>query len=508
MEIEKYLTFIFLFFLIILPIFYLIFSTFFPNFQLASLNTFSEIKFSIFFKSVAIAALTAFTATLIGLLTSIILEFTNAARKNFFRFFLFMPFLIPNYIFTFSWLGFLGKRGTFADFVFPNISINIYNPLSLILILTFSLFPISMFIISLGLKNVDRNMIDAARLSKKRLLMKVLIPLVKPHIIVSFFFVFSFAISEYTTPAFLRISTYQSELFVQLAAFFNVERAIIYSLPLILLTAFFSLSIYFYFKKISFTTITSFSRKKEEFINLSKKSKSFVYIFLLALLLFSLAIPLFMMVVEGGKEIFNVLVIAKLQLINSLVLSAAASLVITFLGVISYYLFRENLLLLTLFMLPLAISSPVIGISLINLYSKLPLPIYGTALMVVLGFIMRFLPFSIFIFSSFLPQVSFSLEEYSRVCKTGFFKKIYKIVLPLTKGGILSSFIIIFILCLGEVGVTQMVSPPDIQTLSMRIETMMHYGNYSYVAALSLVLLLFIFFFYLIYGKMYERENH
>jgi iron(III) transport system permease protein len=363
-----------------------------------------------------------------------------------------------------------------------------------------------MFIISLGLKNIDRNLIDVARLTGKKFLGKILIPLVKPHIIISFFFIFAFSISEYTTPSFLRINTYQAELFTQLAAFFNLERAVIYSLPLIILTFLFSASIYLYFKNISFATITSFSRKKEEFIILSKKSKILLYIYISILISLSLIIPSLMMFIEAGKEFTESLATAKAQFISSLILSSISAFSITILGILAYYFLRKNLALLTIFMLPLGISSPVIGIALINLYSKLALPIYGTILMVPLGFILRFLPFSIFISSSFLPQISYSLEEYSRICKTSFLKKIQKIILPLSKGAILSSFVIIFILCLGEVGVTQMVSPPGFQTLSMRIETLMHYGNYSKVASLSLILLLLIFMFYLIYVNLYEKE--
>jgi iron(III) transport system permease protein len=101
------------------------------------------------------------------------------------------------------------------------------------------------------------------------------------------------------------------------------------------------------------------------------------------------------------------------------------------------------------------------------------------------------------------------MEEYSRMCNASFLKKMQKIILPLMKGGVLSSFILIFILCLGDVGIVQMVSPPGFQTLSIRIETLMHYGNYPYVASLSLILFLLIFIFYVIYVKMYgghERE--
>lgn len=512
MEASKYIIFSVVFIFLLLPIFFIIFSIFFPNFQPLGFKDFLEIMsvlngrmLLLFLKSVGMAASASAIALVIGFSIAIILEFTNISHKNLLRFLFFIPFLIPNYLFTFSWLGFLGKRGTFADMVFPSIPIDVYNPLSFVIFLSLSLYPISMFVVSLGLKNLDRNLVDLARLSgKKGVIKKIVAPLVKPHMIFSFFLTFAFAISEFTSPSFLRVNTYQAEVFAQLSAFYNVPRAVIYSFPLILLTILFSFSFYFYFKKISFATITSFSRKKDTFIFFSKKSKVFVYTFFFVLLLFSLIIPYFTITVEAGKEILNALGASYIQIINSIALSGVAALLITILGFFSYYFLRKNLLMLTIIMIPLGISSPVIGISLINLYSKIPFPVYGTILMVILGYVARFLPFSIFIFSSFLPQLSSSLEEYGRLINKDFFVKMQKIVLPLVKGGILSSFILIFILCLGEVGVTQMVSPPGFQTLSMRVEDLMHYGNYSYVASLSLVLLLVILLFYVVYSRMYR----
>jgi iron(III) transport system permease protein len=183
--------------------------------------------------------------------------------------------------------------------------------------------------------------------------------------------------------------------------------------------------------------------------------------------------------------------------------------VITLLGFITYYTYKKSNFLIPIIIFPLAIPSAVIGISLVNLYNVIPLPIYGTVLIVVLGYILRFLPFSIFIFSAFCPQLSKSIEESAKLSKSSYMKIFYKIILPLTKNGFLASIFIIFIFCLGEIGITQMVAPPGFQTLSNRIDTLMHYGNYPYVASLSLLLLLFIFLFYGLYLVVYRygRRN-
>jgi len=511
----KYLIYLLLFVFVFLPIVYLFVSIFFPSFQPANLSSlWNYLIFSfdsridvIFFRTVLFGFFTSIIAGGIGLMLAILLEYTNLSHRNFFKFLLFTPFLIPPYLFTFSWMGFLGKRGTFTDIIFHNIPLNIYNPFAVILLLSLSYFPIAMFIISLGLKNIDSNLIDSGRLSNRKSLMKkITLPLISPHLLIACFFVFVLAISEYTVPSFLRVNAYSSEIFAQLSAFYDIRRATIFSLPVVVLALFLAGVIYFYFRNKSFTTISSSSRKKLNFINLSKNQKIISYSFILLLTLFSLIVPITMVIIESELTFFDAVASAKTQIFNSFLTSFSGALVVTLLGFFTYYFFKKSKSLIALISFPLAISSPVIGISLINLYNNSPVPVYGTVWMILLGYLLRFLPFSVFIFSSFFPQISPSIEESARLSKSSFFKRIYRIVLPLTKGGFLSSFIIIFILCFGEVGLTQMVTPPGFQTLSMRIETLMHYANYSHLASLSLFLLSLIFFVYLIHIWVY-REN-
>ena len=85
-----------------------------------------------------------------------------------------------------------------------------------------------------------------------------------------------------------------------------------------------------------------------------------------------------------------------------------------------------------------------------------------------------------------LSQLSpFSIES-SKICGKNEVETFLRIVLPSTKNGIIFCFIFLLILCFGEISLTQMLSPPGFQTLAMRIETLMHYANYSAVASLSL----------------------
>ena len=56
------------------------------------------------------------------------------------------------------------------------------------------------------------------------------------------------------------------------------------------------------------------------------------------------------------------------------------------------------------------------------------------------------------------------------------------------RDGLAAAFVIVFILTMGELGVTLLVVPPGVETLPVRIYNLMHYGADAAVAALSLIL--------------------
>ena len=52
-----------------------------------------------------------------------------------------------------------------------------------------------------------------------------------------------------------------------------------------------------------------------------------------------------------------------------------------------------------------------------------------------------------------------------------------------------AGWIIAFILCMNELGVTLLVIPPGLGSISLKIYTLMHYGANKIVAALALMLI-------------------
>ena len=441
-------------------------------------------------------------ATLLGIIVAFFLEFSSIKFKTFFKFIFLLPLLIPPYIFTFSWMGFLGKRGMFIETIFPNFPIDIYNIYFVVFMLILSYFPLSLLLISWGMKSIDRNLIDSARLiSLKKTITKIILPLLTPHIIINMFLIFVFAISEYIVPSFLRVNTFSGELFAQFSAFYDLEGALVYSALFLILSFALSFAIFLYFRDKKLYSVSSYFKNPVSFINLHGFKKFVVYTFLGMIFLFSFLIPFLVVILESEFKILDAIISSSKQVLNSLLISIVSSVIITLTGFFVYRILRGKNIF-SIFSLPLSLSSPLIAISIINLY--ILTPAYGTVFMLLLAYMMKYLPISVLLFYVFGFQISTEIEEASKIYVKDF-KRVFKIILPLSIGGIISSLFLLTIFIINEADISLMVSPPGFQTLSLKIETLMHYGNYSFVASLSLFLILLTLLLYIFYSWLVTR---
>ena len=139
---------------------------------------------------------------------------------------------------------------------------------------------------------------------------------------------------------------------------------------------------------------------------------------------------------------------------------------------------------------PFAVPPILLGIGLIGLWNH-PLTgwLYDSVAMVVVGYVAHFLPFAIRSVYASLQQLSPALEEAAWLATPNRLRIAGQITVPLVRRGLAAAFLIVFVLAMGELGVSLLVVPPGIETLPVRIYNLMHYGAEASVAALSLVLL-------------------
>jgi iron(III) transport system permease protein len=131
-------------------------------------------------------------------------------------------------------------------------------------------------------------------------------------------------------------------------------------------------------------------------------------------------------------------------------------------GIFHRFLFRLSTL-------GYSLPGPVIAVGLL-----LTLPVffpwlYGGISLLLLAYVIRFIPIALQSQDSSLAAVSRSLEEASRTLGAGVWKTITRITLPLIKPGLITGWVVVFADCMKELPATLMLRPLGFDTLSVRV---------------------------------------
>lgn len=460
-------------------------------------------QLGLLFNSLILGFGTSLFAVAIGVPLGFLIKRTDIYFSNYFKYLYLAPILIPPYINAIAWIDLLGKQGKLNLVLMRIFSINqpLFNIYSLggaIFVLTLSYFPFVSLLTISGLTSIDQRLEEAARIShpESTVIKRITLPLIAPYILSGAIFVFIFTISNYGVPALLRINTYPIEIFTQFSAFYNPKLATANSSVLILITLMLILLQNYFMGSRSYVTIGSGLRPLRV-IKLAKyRIIAFIFVFLIMFI--SVVLPICILLVRSQSLLSYKIAIASSykEIIFSLWLALlAATLIIMFSFFISYIIERTaqrgKRILDIATLLPFAIPATVLGIGLIKLWNKQATQfIYASFFIILFGYAARFSPFAIRSICSSLKQISKNLEEAALICNISWRKRIFRLLLPLTRPGLLAGWIIVFILCMGELGTTLLVIPPGKETLPIKIYTLMHYGASKLVASLSIILII------------------
>jgi ABC-type Fe3+ transport system permease subunit len=141
------------------------------------------------------------------------------------------------------------------------------------------------------------------------------------------------------------------------------------------------------------------------------------------------------------------------------------------------------------------VPSTLVGVGLIGLWNRAGLlgAVYGTDSMLLLGYLARFVPIAALALAANTRYVPVSHEEASSVSGAGWIRTMRRIVLPQIRLALAASWVIVFVLAFGELGVSILVAPPGETTLPIRIYTIIANTPSSNVAALALLQTVVIF---------------
>ncbi|WP_333771434.1 ABC transporter permease [Streptomyces sp. IBSBF 2435] len=142
-----------------------------------------------------------------------------------------------------------------------------------------------------------------------------------------------------------------------------------------------------------------------------------------------------------------------------------------------------------LFMLPLAVPSVVVGLSLLVAFSQPPFLLNGTAGIVILAHTVLVTAFAFQSVSAALTRLDPAYEQSAASLGAGPLYVLWRIRIPLLLPSLTAAAGLCFALSMGELSATMMLYPPDWVPLPVRIYGAANRGSLFEGAALAVVLM-------------------
>jgi iron(III) transport system permease protein len=178
------------------------------------------------------------------------------------------------------------------------------------------------------------------------------------------------------------------------------------------------------------------------------------------------------------------------SIVNTLIVSAIAAVAVMVLTVIAgWFTARAPKRLASavdvVSFVPIIVPGIVLGVALSFVFLRVPIPIYDTIWIILLAFVIKYIPFGMRYTNAALGQVSRELEESAEVSGASQFTALRRIVLPVIKNGVLAGLLLVFILSFREVSAAILLYSPNSQILSVIMWQQVQNGSLGSLSALG-----------------------
>lgn len=451
-------------------------------------------------KSLVLATTVTLAASVLGTLLAVWLRGHGRVQRLVRSVYL-IPLLIPPYIHALSWMAIAGRRQVLEQALAwllgpERVMLSTYGFWPAAAVLTLATFPIVTLLVHSALEAVEPELYEAASLveSPWRAAWRLLPPLVMPALLAGAGLVFVLAVVAYGVPSMFEYNVYVMEVYASFSQSFNPLRAFAISAPLVVIAA--------VLLAVTQSRLRSNPLRGRPGSPLRLATSTWplpVRALLLASVVawaIATAVPIVVLLARGVMPSTMAAAISPawgdlgLTVAVALCCAAiAAAVALPLAGALarSTRLWRLGWLVCAL---PLAVPAPLTAVALINIWNRPGLEWgYGTWLMLVVAHLARFLPFAVYAAASHVRHVDHGLIEMASLHDVGWWRRFAWVRLPMAAPAIVIAVLVVFVLSLGELGASLLISPPGQATLPMRIYNLLHYGATDVVSALSLIIL-------------------
>ncbi len=465
----------------------------------------------------------ALGALAIGTLLAWLAERTNAPFKNVAYISAFIAFGIPGIVKVIGWILMLGPEAGLINVMAEGLTgvspvFDIFSLGGMILVEAFIWTPVVFLLMATPFRSMDPSLEEAALTAGSnnwQVFRKVTFPLALPSVLAVLFLTFVRSLEAFEIPALIGlpagVEVLTTKIYLQIRTGFipRYGEASAYS---VLLIALVGGVLVFYHRLTSqghkFSTITGKGFRPRRIDLGSWRWIGGALMLLLPLLqilpLAALMWSSFLPFVQApSREAFALLSLDNYRVafndgaiiwavLNSLIVSiSSATAVVALTFVAAWIVVRTNIskrwLLDQLATLPLVFPGLVMGVAILKMYLTLPIPVYGTLWIIVLAFMVRYLPYGMRFGHAGLLSIHRELEESSAACGGSWGQTVRKILFPLMLPTLFASWIYVFLITIRELSVALLLYSPGSQVVSVVIWELWENGRIGEVAAFSLV---------------------
>jgi len=141
---------------------------------------------------------------------------------------------------------------------------------------------------------------------------------------------------------------------------------------------------------------------------------------------------------------------------------------------------------------PIAVPGLVLGIAILWLYLTLPVPIYGTIWILLIAYVIKYLPYGMRACSSSMHQIQKELEEASEMSGASWAYTFVRVILPLLVPGFVAGWIYVITHSFRELSTSIMLYRSGTEVLSVVIFELWDAGQYPELSALGMTLVVIL----------------
>lgn len=462
--------------------------------------------------SIKLGITSAVISTIIGFIFAYSVTRTRMFGRKVFNFIAIFPVVSPPFVLALSMILLFGSSGLITRELLGMQSTDVYGFYSLLIIQAMSFSPIAYLNLKGVLETMDASLEDSAYnlgASKWRVFFTITLPLALPGVFSSLLLTFIKSLEDFGNPMIIGgdFSVLATEAYMTITGRNDLQTGSLLAVSMLIpvLTAY--LVQRYWVNKKSYTTVTGKASQGSAIIR-DKKVVIPLFIFCLfvtgAIALFYGTIILGAFVNLWGVDYSfsldhfkNVFDTGFDTVKDTLIIALIATPIMVTLGMIISFLtvritFPGKKLIEIGSILLFAVPGTVVGIGYLLSFNSPPIAITGTATVIILVLVFRYMSLGIEAGTNALMQIDTSLEEASKSLNAGGFTTFRKVTFPLLSSALFSSAIYAFTRAMTSISAVIFLVSASWNLMTVAILSAVDFGKLGVAAAYCVILFVII----------------